>query len=122
MKYLKIFKEINESDNNFDFNEVLLECNDMLVDLKDNGYEVEIQNRNIHDNHKYLKYDLRYEYFIRISIIYEDNKDLEIFKEGIKDNILRVKNYLTDLGFKPINIHDYKADCYQVDYVILTQQ
>jgi hypothetical protein len=88
MKYIKKYK-IFESNNN-----ILEDLNDICLELKDSGLDVKIkENGNTHLKRAPNIYSILIERRIRDNYYFEFNSE-------IKETIIRVDQYMRELGYK----------------------
>jgi len=94
-KYLTFIRESKNYDQ-----DIVDECNDILIDLKDDGYEVRVSSRidkNTHvDNISGNKIGISRTIYFHSVIISIIRKDL-FTKEDISEYIGHIKSYLDDM-------------------------
>ena len=92
MKYIKKYK-IFESNNN----DILEDLNDICLELKDSGFDISI-TQSSDQFESYFK--------IEIALLMGKNRIFFDFNDDIQDIIIRINQYMRELGYKT----SYKAN------------
>ena len=90
-KYLTFIRESKNYDQ-----DIVDECNDILIDLKDDGYEVRVSSRMVSTHTLKLKIGISRTIYFHSVIISIIRKDL-FTKEDISEYIGHIKSYLDDM-------------------------
>lgn len=102
---MKHIKSIKIFENTSEQNEIIETCEDILLDLKDDGYSSYARPLN-------SRYSIR----IKILSINKQGDDVKIFGSNIRESITRIRNYMHSIRYKPVNLH-FNHHYYQIDYI-----